>query len=118
MIFGRYHGNTLFDILRNYVLHISTLTLCQLGGGQFDHPLDISRRNSETRNGLATQFHEFFSFKYRATFETKFVVPAHTVFKPRPFEKISSSPKLLKNVILCTNAIGIEFSHRKSQIYD
>ena len=36
------------------------LTLNQLGGGQFDHPLDVSRRSSETRNGLAAQFHEFF----------------------------------------------------------
>ena len=44
-----------------------------------------------------------FSFKYRATFETKFVAPARTVLSPRPFKKNSSSPKLLKNVISCTN---------------
>merc|ERR1712198_717748 len=44
-----------------------------------------------------------------ATFDTKIVTPARTVTTRRTFEKNSSTPKLLKNVILCTNPMQIVF---------
>ena len=91
-----------------------------IGGGLFWPPPPRFARYFHKATSSRHDVSWLFSFKYRATFETKFVTPAHTVLKPRPFEKISSTPKLLKNVNLCTKSIQtcfLQLIHIKINIF-
>ena len=44
---------------------------------------DVSRDKSASQKALTVMFHDFFSFKSRPTFETKFLMPGYAVPKLR-----------------------------------
>ena len=96
-------------IFKHVKVYSLTLIRPRGGGSAFRPPQHFSKYLPNAQN-FCRDATWLFSFKYRATFETKFAAPARTVFVPRPFEKNSSTPKLLKNVILCTKSMQIVFS--------